>query len=176
MVWLWKTCKQTRLWVLRKLKLPVFSAVSLNITNCQCTWVFWAFQWLKKHNVIWIPASRYEMLKRMPVVPLSRSLCAAVVMCALYVDNRVGNCYLKYGPRGDGSLSCNTEIGVGVSRSSCCCSLGKAWGNPCETCPPVNSSKEMLSYSPPTLLLYKMLTRHRKSIWNLLLYCYTFII
>ncbi|MEJ1286876.1 hypothetical protein NN561_017889 [Cricetulus griseus] len=55
-------------------------------------------------------------------------------------DNRVGNCYLKFGPRGDGSLSCNTEIGVGVSRSSCCCSLGKAWGNPCETCPPVNSN------------------------------------
>uniref|UniRef100_A0A8C8RUV9 Fibrillin-2 n=1 Tax=Pelusios castaneus TaxID=367368 RepID=A0A8C8RUV9_9SAUR len=57
------------------------------------------------------------------------------------VDNRVGNCYLKYGPRGDGSLSCNTEIGVGVSRSSCCCSLGKAWGNPCEICPPVNSTE-----------------------------------
>ncbi|XP_059690283.1 fibrillin-2 isoform X2 [Gavia stellata] len=57
------------------------------------------------------------------------------------VDNRVGNCYLKYGPRGDGSLSCNTEIGVGVSRSSCCCSLGKAWGNPCEMCPPVNSTE-----------------------------------
>ncbi|XP_054664926.1 fibrillin-2 isoform X2 [Grus americana] len=60
------------------------------------------------------------------------------------VDNRVGNCYLKYGPRGDGSLSCNTEIGVGVSRSSCCCSLGKAWGNPCETCPPVNSKYNTL--------------------------------
>ncbi|KAM9367882.1 fibrillin-2 [Phaethornis superciliosus] len=57
------------------------------------------------------------------------------------VDNRIGNCYLKYGPRGDGSLSCNTEIGVGVSRSSCCCSLGKAWGNPCDTCPPVNSTE-----------------------------------
>ncbi|NXL38984.1 FBN2 protein, partial [Glaucidium brasilianum] len=57
------------------------------------------------------------------------------------VDNRVGNCYLKYGPQEDGSLSCNTEIGVGVSRSSCCCSLGKAWGNPCETCPPVNSTE-----------------------------------
>uniref|UniRef100_A0A8C3CXB7 Fibrillin-1 n=1 Tax=Cairina moschata TaxID=8855 RepID=A0A8C3CXB7_CAIMO len=60
------------------------------------------------------------------------------------VDNRVGNCYLKYGPRGDGSLSCNTEIGVGVSRSSCCCSLGKAWGNPCETCPPVNTEYNTL--------------------------------
>uniref|UniRef100_A0A803XPW0 Fibrillin-2 n=1 Tax=Meleagris gallopavo TaxID=9103 RepID=A0A803XPW0_MELGA len=60
------------------------------------------------------------------------------------VDNRVGNCYLKYGPRGDGSLSCNTEIGVGVSRSSCCCSLGKAWGNPCETCPPINTEYNTL--------------------------------
>ncbi|OWK59643.1 Fibrillin-2 [Lonchura striata] len=57
------------------------------------------------------------------------------------VDNRVGSCYLKFGPRGDGGLSCNTEIGVGVTRSSCCCSLGKAWGNPCETCPPVNSTE-----------------------------------
>ncbi|KAF2981348.1 hypothetical protein EK904_013603 [Melospiza melodia maxima] len=57
------------------------------------------------------------------------------------VDNRVGSCYLKFGPRGDGGLSCSTEIGVGVTRSSCCCSLGKAWGNPCETCPPVNSTE-----------------------------------
>ncbi|XP_066459257.1 fibrillin-2 [Eleutherodactylus coqui] len=57
------------------------------------------------------------------------------------VDTRVGNCYLNHGPRGDGSISCSTEIGVGVSRSSCCCSLGRAWGNPCEICPPVNSSE-----------------------------------
>uniref|UniRef100_A0A8D2MZ83 FBN2 protein n=1 Tax=Zonotrichia albicollis TaxID=44394 RepID=A0A8D2MZ83_ZONAL len=57
------------------------------------------------------------------------------------VDNRVGSCYLKFGPRGDGGLSCSTEIGVGVTRSSCCCSLGKAWGNPCETCPPANSTE-----------------------------------
>ncbi|XP_063820322.1 fibrillin-2 [Pseudophryne corroboree] len=57
------------------------------------------------------------------------------------VDTRVGNCYLNHGPRGDGTISCSTEIGVGVSRSSCCCSLGKAWGNPCEICPPVNSSE-----------------------------------
>ncbi|XP_066038029.1 fibrillin-2 isoform X1 [Chamaea fasciata] len=57
------------------------------------------------------------------------------------VDNRVGSCYLKFGPRGDGGLSCNTEIGIGVTRSSCCCSLGKAWGTPCETCPPVNSTE-----------------------------------
>uniref|UniRef100_A0A8C0UNZ1 Fibrillin 1 n=1 Tax=Cyanistes caeruleus TaxID=156563 RepID=A0A8C0UNZ1_CYACU len=75
--------------------------------------------------------------------------CAALTMCAFLLDNRVGSCYLKFGPRGDGGLSCNTEIGVGVSRSSCCCSLGKAWGNPCETCPPVNSSKEICFFFPP---------------------------
>lgn len=76
------------------------------------------------------------------------NVCGWQTQLYLYVfclDNRVGNCYLKYGPRGDGSLSCNTEIGVGVSRSSCCCSLGKAWGNPCEICPPVNSSKTLFS-------------------------------
>ncbi|KAM4052790.1 fibrillin-2 isoform 1-T1 [Anomaloglossus baeobatrachus] len=57
------------------------------------------------------------------------------------VDTRVGNCYRNHGPRGDGTISCSTEIGVGVSRSSCCCSRGRAWGNPCEICPPVNSSE-----------------------------------
>ncbi|XP_056680679.1 fibrillin-2 isoform X2 [Monodelphis domestica] len=56
------------------------------------------------------------------------------------VDNRVGNCYLKFGPHEDGSFSCNTEIGVGISHSSCCCSLGKSWGNPGGSCPPVNST------------------------------------
>ncbi|XP_072453332.1 fibrillin-2-like isoform X3 [Notamacropus eugenii] len=57
-----------------------------------------------------------------------------------YVDNQVGNCYLKFGPHGE-VFSCNTETGVGVSRFSCCCCLGKAWGNPCESCPPVNSTE-----------------------------------
>ncbi|XP_018418411.1 PREDICTED: fibrillin-1 isoform X2 [Nanorana parkeri] len=57
------------------------------------------------------------------------------------VDTRSGSCYLEVKPRGDnGDLSCSTEIGVGISKASCCCSLGKAWGTPCEHCPPVNSS------------------------------------
>ncbi|XP_041916071.1 fibrillin-2-like [Alosa sapidissima] len=57
------------------------------------------------------------------------------------VDTRVGNCFREATPRGRGSLSCSVEVGVGVSRSSCCCSLGRAWGNPCELCPPINSSE-----------------------------------
>lgn len=59
-----------------------------------------------------------------------------------FKDIRSGNCYLVAKPRGDnGDLSCSVEIGVGVSKASCCCAPGKAWGTPCEHCPPVNSSK-----------------------------------
>ncbi|XP_059498675.1 fibrillin-2 [Stegostoma tigrinum] len=57
------------------------------------------------------------------------------------VDTRVGNCFLEYGQRGDGGLSCSVDIGVGVTRASCCCSLGSAWGNPCEICPDVNTTE-----------------------------------
>ncbi|XP_053097505.1 fibrillin-2 isoform X2 [Pangasianodon hypophthalmus] len=57
------------------------------------------------------------------------------------VDPRVGTCFLEVVKRGRAGLACSVEVGVGVSRSSCCCSLGRAWGNPCEFCPPVNSSE-----------------------------------
>uniref|UniRef100_A0A7N6BM21 Fibrillin 2b n=1 Tax=Anabas testudineus TaxID=64144 RepID=A0A7N6BM21_ANATE len=56
------------------------------------------------------------------------------------VDIRVGNCFLDILARGDGGISCSAEIGVGVTRASCCCSLGGAWGNPCELCPAPNSN------------------------------------
>ncbi|XP_038571783.1 fibrillin-2b [Micropterus salmoides] len=57
------------------------------------------------------------------------------------VDTRVGNCFLDILARGDGGISCSAEIGVGVTRASCCCSLGGAWGNPCELCPATNSTE-----------------------------------
>ncbi|XP_045904599.1 fibrillin-2b isoform X3 [Micropterus dolomieu] len=57
------------------------------------------------------------------------------------VDTRVGNCFLDILARGDGGISCSAEIGVGVTRASCCCSLGGAWGNPCELCPAANSTE-----------------------------------
>lgn len=66
-------------------------------------------------------------------------MCLSLSVC-LSLDTRVGNCFLHTLDRGDGGISCHTEIGVGVSRASCCCSLGGAWGNPCELCPPINSS------------------------------------
>lgn len=57
------------------------------------------------------------------------------------VDHRLGKCFLEFLLRGDDSLSCQNEIGVGVSRASCCCSLGRAWGFPCELCPPINATE-----------------------------------
>uniref|UniRef100_A0A8C3G947 Fibrillin-1 n=1 Tax=Cyclopterus lumpus TaxID=8103 RepID=A0A8C3G947_CYCLU len=59
------------------------------------------------------------------------------------VDTRSGSCYLDARSRGDASesLDCSNEIGVGVSKASCCCSLGLGWGNPCESCPFVNSTE-----------------------------------
>ncbi|XP_021100835.1 fibrillin-3 isoform X3 [Heterocephalus glaber] len=56
------------------------------------------------------------------------------------VDTRAGNCFLDTQGRGDGGFSCRAKIGVGVTRASCCCSLGRAWGNPCELCPMANST------------------------------------
>ncbi|KTF90602.1 hypothetical protein cypCar_00035549 [Cyprinus carpio] len=65
------------------------------------------------------------------------------------VDTRVGNCFLDTLDRGDGGISCSAEIGVGVTRASCCCSLGGAWGNPCELCPPINSSTDTREHHTP---------------------------
>ncbi|XP_033615292.1 fibrillin-3 [Fukomys damarensis] len=57
------------------------------------------------------------------------------------VDTRAGNCFLDMQDRGDGGLSCSGKIGVGVARASCCCSLGRAWGSPCERCPLADSTE-----------------------------------
>uniref|UniRef100_A0A3P9MQM8 Fibrillin 2b n=1 Tax=Oryzias latipes TaxID=8090 RepID=A0A3P9MQM8_ORYLA len=57
------------------------------------------------------------------------------------VDNRVGNCFLDILPRGDGGIYCTAEVGVGVTRASCCCAKALAWGEPCEICPSPNSTE-----------------------------------
>uniref|UniRef100_A0A3Q4C0E7 Uncharacterized protein n=1 Tax=Mola mola TaxID=94237 RepID=A0A3Q4C0E7_MOLML len=66
------------------------------------------------------------------------------------VDTRSGSCYLDFRSRGDASesLDCSKEIGVGVAKASCCCSLGRGWGNPCEPCPPLNSSESYKTLCP----------------------------
>nr|XP_033775586.1 fibrillin-1 isoform X2 [Geotrypetes seraphini] len=58
------------------------------------------------------------------------------------VDTRSGSCFLNFTRRGDdGDYQCHNAIGVGVSKASCCCSLGRAWGTACEVCPAPNTSE-----------------------------------
>ncbi|XP_040587441.1 fibrillin-3 isoform X2 [Mesocricetus auratus] len=57
------------------------------------------------------------------------------------VDTLAGICYLDVHDQGDGGISCSAAIGADVSRASCCCSLGQAWGNPCKPCPISNTSE-----------------------------------
>ncbi|XP_052610644.1 fibrillin-3 isoform X2 [Peromyscus californicus insignis] len=57
------------------------------------------------------------------------------------VDTLAGICFLEVQDRGDSDISCSEEIGAGVSRASCCCSLGQAWGRPCKPCPIGNTSE-----------------------------------
>lgn len=88
----------------------------------------------------WEPSVGIPHPERMGCVLLSPKMCLS--LCALWTDTRSGNCYLDIKTRGDnGGTFCSNEIGVGVSKASCCCSLGKAWGVPCEHCPLVNTSK-----------------------------------
>ncbi|XP_078600661.1 fibrillin-2-like isoform X3 [Branchiostoma floridae x Branchiostoma japonicum] len=56
------------------------------------------------------------------------------------VDPRRGLCYFDYQERGDVEV-CTQDVGSDMSRAACCCSLGQAWGDPCEPCPPVNSTE-----------------------------------
>ncbi|KAG8519238.1 Fibrillin-2 [Galemys pyrenaicus] len=57
------------------------------------------------------------------------------------VDARVGNCFLDAHSRGDGAVSCGADVGADVTRASCCCSLGRAWGSPCELCPMADTAE-----------------------------------
>lgn len=82
-------------------------------------------------------------------------------MCLMCADTRSGSCFLDVRSRGDASesLDCSNEIGVGVSKASCCCSQGQGWGNPCESCPPVNSSEcaELYQSSVHVVAIYSLL-------------------
>lgn len=48
------------------------------------------------------------------------------------VDVRQRQCYLKWDER---TGRCENAVGVPQTRYLCCCSVGRAWGSPCEPCP-----------------------------------------
>lgn len=55
------------------------------------------------------------------------------------VDKRVGNCYLDFMTMINGRNVCRKPLTEQVSKSTCCCSVGKAWGPMCEACPDPDS-------------------------------------
>ena len=51
-------------------------------------------------------------------------------------------CYLDVEEKTSAARNvCRTEMGEPVSRSTCCCSVGKAWGPQCELCPEIDSEE-----------------------------------
>ncbi|KAF6210291.1 hypothetical protein GE061_013395 [Apolygus lucorum] len=54
------------------------------------------------------------------------------------VDKRESRCY-KSVTTIDGRSSCSQETGHPVTKATCCCTLGKAWGSRCEVCPEYGS-------------------------------------
>lgn len=56
------------------------------------------------------------------------------------VDKREGRCYMEVEDRG-GQRLCHHEMGSAVSKATCCCSVGKAWGSRCESCPEVETEE-----------------------------------
>lgn len=55
-------------------------------------------------------------------------------------DKREGRCYMEIEERG-GQRRCHQEMGAAVTKATCCCSMGKAWGSRCESCPPVDTEE-----------------------------------
>jgi len=52
------------------------------------------------------------------------------------VDMRKGQCFLEYSDGG-----CTNPMMHEQTRMICCCSMGHAWGTPCQECPRPDSSK-----------------------------------
>ncbi|XP_065222296.1 fibrillin-2-like [Planococcus citri] len=56
------------------------------------------------------------------------------------IDRRESRCYMTVEDR-SGRNRCSQEIGSPVTKATCCCSIGKAWGGRCELCPPVGTEE-----------------------------------
>ncbi|XP_065299649.1 fibrillin-2-like isoform X2 [Dermacentor albipictus] len=56
------------------------------------------------------------------------------------VDTRQELCYREVQGNFHGRGICSSPIGEPVSRATCCCTVGAAWGRSCDICPPANST------------------------------------
>nr|XP_024214767.1 fibrillin-2 [Halyomorpha halys] len=57
------------------------------------------------------------------------------------VDKRESRCYLNVEPLPGRGPRCSKETGGPMTKATCCCSLGKAWGLSCELCPEQDSKE-----------------------------------
>lgn len=55
-------------------------------------------------------------------------------------DRRQSRCYMKVEEK-TGRRRCSQEIGESVTKATCCCTIGKAWGPHCELCPQEGSEE-----------------------------------
>ena len=53
----------------------------------------------------------------------------------------MGQCFFDYQEEGNQCL--NPSVAPVMRKADCCCTVGKAWGDPCEECP-VAESDEMV--------------------------------
>ncbi len=53
------------------------------------------------------------------------------------VDMKQDSCYIQYSIA---NQTCQQPLTTDMTKKMCCCSVGKAWGSPCEPCPEVGTS------------------------------------
>lgn len=88
--------------------------------------------------------------------PFIRTLCSSrsynsrypdFALC--YTDRRESLCFTGY-EHGTGRPQCIFDVSSSVTKATCCCSIGTAWGNRCEECPQIGTKEyEQLCPSGP---------------------------
>lgn len=60
---------------------------------------------------------------------------------------------MKYNPLNN---KCEVPFSAEITRTSCCCLVGKAWGEPCQMCPQPNTGKYQFYFIlNPKKLIFK---------------------
>ncbi|XP_053611318.1 fibrillin-2-like isoform X2 [Plodia interpunctella] len=77
------------------------------------------------------------------------------------VDVRQRQCYLDWD---EDRERCSNPIGVPQTKLVCCCSVGKAWGAPCDACPEPSSQEHMALCGTKPGLYYNPVTNETKPI------------
>ena len=65
----------------------------------------------------------------------------AHIFNAHFTDRRVSFCFSKIEEG-----QCSMSNALDVSKSTCCCSMGAGWGDPCELCPDPKTEEGAIEY------------------------------